>query len=472
MATPAFSGDVSVGYCQSIIASTLMCLAEDIHLELLALEHNSLIPLARNILLKDALKRGADDILWIDADMVWDPQDLIRILKHPQDVVGIPCRKKIPKNVEFNFQLIPGKSKPDKNGVLEVHNLGTGFLKMSGKAARYLFDSSRKYIVKDQEISNAFEMRLENGLMTSEDYTACIKLKEGGFPIHMDTTLSCGHIGSFVYTADCAHFLEHFNTSAQDTSKCKAVVGLTTTPRRLSKIGPTLMSLINQSRPADRIILSLADKIARTGEEFEQIPQNIQNLVDQGKIEIHRTKDYGPATKFVGLMEVEKDPEAFLIWCDDDMQYNENMIWSMLSESSIRPNSALSAMAFDMKEGQSYSPVVRNGSPAEILEGFGGVICRVKDMPAVETWKPATPEQFAAMAEIDKAKFLGDDFVVSYALRKKGTNTLALDTLDLNRINNVVVRDVDAGPDALKFNKHTGSNLNSYALIKKSVLST
>jgi hypothetical protein len=76
------------------------------------------------------------------------------------------------------------------------------------------------------------------------------------------------------------------------------------------------------------------------------------------------------------------------------------------------------------------------------------------------------------MTDEQKAYFLGDDCVMSYALRKKNVSTLAIDTFDLNRSNAVTVRDVDAGPDALKFNKHTGSNLNSYALIKKSVLST
>jgi hypothetical protein len=144
----------------------------------------------------------------------------------------------------------------------------------------------------------------------------------------------------------------------------------------------------------------------------------------------------------------------------------------MLFEASMRPRTALSPTAFNMKDNKTYTPVVKNGVEGEILEGFGGVICRRKDMPLIETWKPATPEEFAAMTDEQKAYFLGDDCVMSYALRKKNISTLAIDTFDLNRNNTVTVRDVDAGPDALKHNKHTGGNMKSYAMIKKSILAS
>jgi hypothetical protein len=469
VATPAFSGEVSADYCQSLLTSTFTCLLEEITVETVILQRQSLLPMARDILLKEAFERGVDDIVWIDSDMAWDAKDLLALLKHKVDVVGIPCRKKIPGSVQFNFQLIPGKTKPDENGLLEVNHLGTGFLKMSAKAVKHLYHKNKKYAADGAVLSNVFELKFDEKTMTmmSEDYAACAKLQEGGFPIYMDTTLSCGHVGSFTYTGDCAHFLDHLNAGIQDTSKAKVVVGISTTPKRIDKIMPTIQTLLRQSRPANRIILSLADKIARSGDTFGEIPGGIQQLVDQGKLEIHRTKDYGPATKFLGAMEAEQDPEAFIIWCDDDMEYGENMIKSLLNECAIRPKAALAMMAFNMSDdNKTYQPVVKNGKYAEILEGFGGVICRRKHLPPASIWKSATPEEFAAMTDVQKAHFLGDDCVMSYSLRKIGTETMALQTQDYNRENGLRLRDVNFGPDALRSNKYTGSNMNSYALLK------
>ena len=255
-----------------------------------------------------------------------------------------------------------------------------------------------------------------------------------------------------------------------DTSKYKVVIGLTTTPSRISKIYPTIQTLINQSRKANRIILSLADKMARTGETFETIPNEIKNLVEAGELEIHKTKDYGPATKYVGLLEAESDPEAFFIWCDDDMEYNSEMITSLLNQSIKHPKSAMAMCAFNMiKNDTEYEIVYKNGKEAEILEGFSGVICRRKDMPEIENWKPVTNFEFKKMDAIKKAFFLGDDCVLSYLLRQKNIKTLACRTYNYNRSNGLKMRDINFGEDALRTNKYTGSNMHSYAIIKKSI---
>ena len=268
-------------------------------------------------------------------------------------------------------------------------------------------------------------------------------------------------------TGECTDFLSYIEANSQDTKSSKVVVGLTTTPVRIGKIMPTIHSLLKQKRPANRIILSLADQIARTGDKFDKIPKELQQLVDDGKIEIHRTKDYGPATKFIGAMQVEQDPSAFIIWCDDDMEYGESMVESLLAACAAQPKTAVGMMAFNMANNDTiYEAVTRTGADAEILEGFGGVICRRKDLPPMDLWASTTPEQFASMPDIQKAYFLGDDCVMSYALRKAGTRTLALQAPTYCRATGVVARAVNFGPDALRTNKYTKSNLGSYALLK------
>lgn len=251
----------------------------------------------------------------------------------------------------------------------------------------------------------------------------------------------------------------------------RVILGLTTSPSRISKIYPTLKSIINQSYPADRIILSLPDEMARTGEIFKIIPQEILDLVEQRKLEIHNTKDYGPATKYVGLLEVENDEEAFLIWCDDDMEYNSEMIRSLLSQLAKYPKSAMGMCAFNMTENpEKFEVIDENAKEAEILEGFCGVICRRKDMPNIQNWKPVNHLQFKSMSLQDKAYFLGDDYVINHLLREKGTKTLACTTSYYNRLNGLKIRDINFGQDALRTNKYTKSNMLSYRIIKRFLL--
>jgi hypothetical protein len=216
--TPAYGGIVTAGFHRSILTSTIELLAEGIALESEILENQSLLPLARNTLLNEAYKRKPDDIIWIDTDMVWEPDTLRKLLKHDVDVVGSACRKKIPDNVQFNFQLFKDKSfEPDEKGLIEVRRLGTGFLRMSRKAYTHLWENDKKYEVQGVMGSNVFEIGIWQGReLLSEDFIVCEKLIERGFKIFMDPELTVGHIGTFNYWADAKDFFKRLKEQTGD----------------------------------------------------------------------------------------------------------------------------------------------------------------------------------------------------------------------------------------------------------------
>jgi len=219
--TPAYGGMVTAGFHRSLLTSTIELLAEGIALESEILENQSLLPLARNTLLNEAYKRKPDDIIWIDTDMVWEPDTLRQLLKHDVDVVGSACRKKIPENVQFNFQLFKEKSfEPDEKGLIEVRRLGTGFLRMSRKAYTHLWENDKKYEVQGVMGSNVFEIGIWQGReLLSEDFIVCEKLIERGFKIFMDPNLTVGHIGTFNYWADVKDFFKRLKEQTGDQTK-------------------------------------------------------------------------------------------------------------------------------------------------------------------------------------------------------------------------------------------------------------
>ena len=253
--------------------------------------------------------------------------------------------------------------------------------------------------------------------------------------------------------------------------KQQVFIGLTTTPKRIHTILPTLQSLLAQSLPADEIILSVPEKLARTGEKFPEIPAAVQKLADEGKIHIARTRDHGPATKFVGAAQAANESgaqDSFVIWCDDDILYSPRMVQTLVENCPEK--SAMGLCGFFMTGPQGYAIAPDHLGHAEIIEGFGAVACRLKDMwPLMENveFPSYTAKEFSQLDEKQRAKFLADDFVMSYRLRELGTKTLVCATPDFNRSNGIKIRPEGLGEDALQNNKGTGGNLAAYSLLKQ-----
>lgn len=243
-------------------------------------------------------------------------------------------------------------------------------------------------------------------------------------------------------------------------------VCLTTTPKRIHTILPTLQSLLNQSRPADEICLSIPEKLARTGErmpDMTQLPVFLKKLMEEGRVSVHTVRDHGPATKFVGGAH-HAEPDDFIIWCDDDILYSPKMVETLVA--SCPEKSAIALCGFFMTGPKGYAIAPDHLGHAEILEGFGAVCCRKKDLPDLTLWPSYTAKEFAKLDDKQRAEFLADDFMMSKRLREKGTATLVCNTPDFNRSNGIKIRQEGLGEDALQNNKQTGGNLAAYALLK------
>jgi hypothetical protein len=110
----------------------------------------------------------------------------------------------------------------------------------------------------------------------------------------------------------------------------KVILTLTTIPTRLNSpygydMRYTLQSLLNQKYNNFEIHLNIPFICKKTNEEYI-FPEWLNEMVDNGKLEIFRVEDNGPITKLLPTLERITDPEQIIIVVDDDMIYNENMI--------------------------------------------------------------------------------------------------------------------------------------------------
>ena len=212
--SPAYDGKVVCNY--TITMAEIFRLASKEHpnleLRLQFWMYEALLQKARNNLFCDALDAGVDDVVFIDCDQSFAPQAFFAVLAHPVDVVGVPVRMKTeeerynirpehPLRHDYNFGL----------DLIEVENIGTGFLRLSRKAMQALANASPTYNDGGKLRKMICDLQIINGGLISEDIQICTKLREAGFKIYVDPKFTCKHFGTKCYEGDYhAHYRSYF----------------------------------------------------------------------------------------------------------------------------------------------------------------------------------------------------------------------------------------------------------------------
>jgi hypothetical protein len=109
------------------------------------------------------------------------------------------------------------------------------------------------------------------------------------------------------------------------------IVSLTTVPKRINYIKPTIVSLLKQKIKPKVIEINLGEDLFCNVE----IPSFLNDL-DCVKI-YWQKKDYGPATKLIPTVERYKNKSEKIIIVDDDMFYSENLILDLVN-SDVKSN--------------------------------------------------------------------------------------------------------------------------------------
>lgn len=166
---------------------------------------SSILPLQRQKIAIKALEGGCTHILWIDSDMEFPPDLLIRLLSHQKDIVAANCiARRPPWTVTARDEL--GEqigTFPESTGLQEVHRVGLAILLHTTDVLRNApspwFD---------------FEWIPEKQIFRGEDFAFCDKARSAGFQIFVDHDLSkqINHIGIFPFNVTQAPGLQETAT--------------------------------------------------------------------------------------------------------------------------------------------------------------------------------------------------------------------------------------------------------------------
>lgn len=206
--TPAYTGAVDVRYADSLVASMKLCALSDMELFPVYWPGEALVQRARDALFQLAVEAPVDDLVFIDSDQGWDAPDLLKLLRHPVDVVGAAVRK---KSDDEQYNVVMRSEVIDQaTGLLIVESIGTGFLRLSRRALDAMWASCPAYTDKRQPCRSVFPVGIDpvTKELVGEDTALCRAYGSLGFRVHLDPSITVRHVGTKVYEGDFAAFLK------------------------------------------------------------------------------------------------------------------------------------------------------------------------------------------------------------------------------------------------------------------------
>ena len=203
VATPCYGGVLTHTYEKSMMFTIPYMMGQGISFSALFVPSESIISKARNALVHEFLKTDGTHLWFIDADMGWDPQALVKLIMSGKDVVGAAGPRK-QEPISFAGLLeSPMQTCPD-TGLTKASSLGTGCLVIARRVFEAIKDNFPDNYYFDygtnEKIYNFFEMKIFKNMFWSEDYTFCHKCRELGIDIWADTKFSLDHVGQKTFT--------------------------------------------------------------------------------------------------------------------------------------------------------------------------------------------------------------------------------------------------------------------------------
>jgi hypothetical protein len=233
----------------------------------------------------------------------------------------------------------------------------------------------------------------------------------------------------------------------------KIVISMTTSPKRIVHIESLLTILSNQTTPPNQIVLNLPYVFKRTNMEFGQIPEFVEN---NPLVRVNRCEDIGPATKILPTAGLFTDPETIIISVDDDIEYRNNFIETLLTYSKKHPDAVITGESF-MRIDAPEDAKDKTAVYAELVEGYSAVLYKKRFLDNIP---------IADFVKYPKFCYMADDFLLSNFLRKQNISIIVADEPVGNKTTVNIYLDYGSKDDALK-NGADGTTKNNIDNYKK-----
>ena len=224
LATPTYDGKVGQAYTIALAQSIILLASKGVGVTYANLGGDCHVDDARNSLVRDFMESKCDSMIFLDADVGWRAEDLLELaLSKPDFVAGVYPKKTQFGPEEYPVWVEPGTTlQANAEGLVEVHGVPTGFLKMSRNCLEIMHKDhgERKHFGQAKEdpkrmpITILFERTYENGFRWSGDYGFCRKWMKSGGKIYVNPEWTFVHEGEKQWTGQLGkHWRDTFGVT-------------------------------------------------------------------------------------------------------------------------------------------------------------------------------------------------------------------------------------------------------------------
>jgi hypothetical protein len=207
IATPAYSGNVTISYMLSFNKTVMLLASQGIEVQPLVTTSGSLLVAERNRIIQAFWDSDCTHLLCIDADLGWAEQAVPAMLKTGKEFIGgcYPARGAVR---EFLFRPVKNEfgsivQNEEYKHLLKMDYIPAGFMliarsvieKMRNKFPELYYEPKDKRS-KEEAAYCFFNTEVWNGEFWGEDYVFCRKAREAGVEIWVDPLIQFDHAGT------------------------------------------------------------------------------------------------------------------------------------------------------------------------------------------------------------------------------------------------------------------------------------
>jgi len=189
----------------------------------------SLVSRARNAAVAHFLEdKENTHILFIDSDIIFEPEDVLKLIQANKEVVaGIYPKKYIvwdrlkqhPDSERVDFP-VGGQIKMTEDNFLELDYLPTGFLLISRTAINKIIKAHPElkykndidgYMSAGDNFYDLFKVGIRNGIYESEDWGFCSLWKSVGGKVLIHPDINVKHLGWHEYSGNLLKYIIDLN---------------------------------------------------------------------------------------------------------------------------------------------------------------------------------------------------------------------------------------------------------------------
>ncbi len=212
IALPAYDFKVSLKLAVSLARFAQSAPQHGINIQIGSICGCSVVSRARNLLAQDMLESECDYLLFIDSDINFEPEDILRLMAWGTDpkkgiVAAVPRTRSETKTYIANLDY-------DENGELTMNGMGlvraervaTAFMLVRREVFETLADlhPDWQYYDKrsDRMLTCMFDFELTEEGYIGEDFLFCDRARDAGFEVWVDPSITLGHMGVQEYTGN------------------------------------------------------------------------------------------------------------------------------------------------------------------------------------------------------------------------------------------------------------------------------